>query len=74
MFLRNLLFLCFCVLVATGMGLYVYHTHAYIVWGLLAVCWLCYLLKRRAAYLFDRQDGSVPRRADHGARFGDHAI
>lgn len=52
MFLRNLLFLCFCVIVVAGVGFYVYHSHAYLVWGLLFLCWVCYRLKLRADNLF----------------------
>lgn len=52
MFLRNLLFLCVCVVIATGIGLYVYQSHPYLVWGLLFLCWLCFRLKLRADTLF----------------------
>lgn len=58
MFLRNLLFLCFCAVVAAAIGLYVYHTHAYLVWGLLFLCWACYRLKMRADTLFGERSGT----------------
>lgn len=55
MFLRNLLLLCFCVIVSVGIGLYVYDTHPYLVWGLLFLCWLCFRLKMRADSLFRKR-------------------
>jgi hypothetical protein len=72
MFLRNLLFLCFCVIVAAGIGFYVFPTHAYLVWGLLFLCWACFRLKLRADSLFGRrravlssgQNGSEARSND----------
>lgn len=60
MLLRNVLLFAFCVIVAFGIS-HVYTTHASVVWGLLAFCWVSYLLKRRATALFeDRSTVRVP--------------
>ncbi len=61
--LRKLLLVVFCAVTATGIGFYVYQTHAYLVWGLLFLCWACYRLTLRANHLFGTQNGvrvSVP--------------
>ena len=51
MFLRNGMVFLACLLLAAVCG-YVYHINAYAVWGLLALCWICYRLKLRAKTLF----------------------
>lgn len=71
MFLRNLLFLCFCVVVAAGIGLYVYHTHAYVVWGLLFLCWAVFRLKMRADSLFGERSREALTVASFGHKDGE---
>jgi hypothetical protein len=54
MLIRNVLLLAFCVAVAVGIS-HLYSSHAYLVWGLLILCGVCFMLKRRAATMFKEQ-------------------
>ena len=54
MLIRNVLVFAFCAAVALGIS-HLYSTHAYLVWGLLILCGICYMLKRRADALFKEQ-------------------
>ena len=58
MFLRNALVLSVCLILAVVCG-YVYHVNAYVVWGLLAFCWICYRLKMRADTLFGARSAAT---------------
>ena len=40
---------------AMGMGLYVYPSRPTLVWTLLAVCWICYRLHRKAQARFGKR-------------------
>ena len=71
MLFRNLLFLCFCVVVAAGIGLYVYHTHAYVVWALLFLCWVVFRLKMRADSLFGERSRETLTVASSGHKGGE---
>lgn len=58
MIFRNVLVLVFCAVAAIGIGS-IYQSHAYLVWGLLFLCWACYRIKLRAESLFGNRS-AVP--------------